>query len=151
MGQASSLSGMLQQLALSLGVAIGGYSLEIFGALADRPATDAAEFLLGVRRRRSDLGELGVVGVAAAAQRRRRDGGAHARGARSRRSQHRGAAGGLSAGAQESELFLRASARSQFVDLVELCPTVGQCEEHGLADYLAEGGRAARNSRPFEK
>jgi EmrB/QacA subfamily drug resistance transporter len=39
MGQASSLSGMLQQLALSLGVAIGGYSLEILGAIADRPST----------------------------------------------------------------------------------------------------------------
>jgi EmrB/QacA subfamily drug resistance transporter len=44
MGQASSLSGMLQQLALSLGVAIGGYSLEIFGALADRPATALPNF-----------------------------------------------------------------------------------------------------------
>ena len=44
MGQASSLSGMLQQLSLSLGVAIGGYSLEIFGALADRPATDVHNF-----------------------------------------------------------------------------------------------------------
>jgi EmrB/QacA subfamily drug resistance transporter len=44
MGQASSLSGMLQQLALSLGVAIGGYALEIFGALADRPATALPNF-----------------------------------------------------------------------------------------------------------
>jgi hypothetical protein len=44
MGQASSLSGMLQQLSLSLGVAIGGYSLEIFGALAGRPATELANF-----------------------------------------------------------------------------------------------------------
>jgi MFS family permease len=44
MGQASSLSGMLQQLALSLGVAIGGYSLEIFGAIADRPATALPNF-----------------------------------------------------------------------------------------------------------
>ena len=44
MGQASSLSGMLQQLALSLGVAIGGYSLEIFGALGDRPATALPNF-----------------------------------------------------------------------------------------------------------
>ena len=43
-GQASSLSGMLQQLALSLGVAIGGYSLEIFGVLADRPATALPNF-----------------------------------------------------------------------------------------------------------
>ena len=79
MGQASSLSGMLQQLALSLGVAIGGYSLEIFGALADRPGDGAAELLLGVRRRRVDLGELCVVGVAVAAPRRSRDGGARAR------------------------------------------------------------------------
>ena len=44
MGQASSLSGMLQQLSLSFGVAIGGYSLEIFGALADRPATALPNF-----------------------------------------------------------------------------------------------------------
>jgi EmrB/QacA subfamily drug resistance transporter len=44
MGQASSLSGMLQQLSLSLGVAIGGYSLEIFGALGGRPATDVRNF-----------------------------------------------------------------------------------------------------------
>jgi EmrB/QacA subfamily drug resistance transporter len=44
MGQASSLSGMLQQLALSLGVAIGGYALEILGAAFDRPATDASNF-----------------------------------------------------------------------------------------------------------
>jgi len=44
MGQASSLSGMLQQLALSLGVAIGGYSLEIFGAIAGRPATALPNF-----------------------------------------------------------------------------------------------------------
>jgi EmrB/QacA subfamily drug resistance transporter len=44
MGQASSLSGMLQQLSLSLGVAIGGYSLEIFGALAGRSATALPNF-----------------------------------------------------------------------------------------------------------
>jgi hypothetical protein len=44
MGQASSLSGMLQQLALSLGVAIGGYLLEIFGAVADRPSTALPNF-----------------------------------------------------------------------------------------------------------
>ena len=44
MGTASSLSGMLQQLALGSGVAIGGYALEIFGALADRPATALANF-----------------------------------------------------------------------------------------------------------
>ena len=44
MGQASSLSGMLQQLALGSGVAIGGYALEIFGAIADRPATALPNF-----------------------------------------------------------------------------------------------------------
>ena len=44
MGQASSLSGMLQQLALSLGVAIGGYLLEIVGALAGRESTDVQNF-----------------------------------------------------------------------------------------------------------
>jgi hypothetical protein len=44
MGQASSLSGMLQQLALGSGVAIGGYALEIFGVLGDRPATALPNF-----------------------------------------------------------------------------------------------------------
>jgi MFS family permease len=44
MGQASSLSGMLQQLALGLGVAIGGYALEIFGVLGSRPATALPNF-----------------------------------------------------------------------------------------------------------
>ena len=44
MGTASSLSGMLQQLALGSGVAIGGYALEIFGAIADRPATALPNF-----------------------------------------------------------------------------------------------------------
>jgi Na+/melibiose symporter-like transporter len=44
MGQASSLSGMLQQLSLSLGVAIGGYALEIFGAMAGREATALPNF-----------------------------------------------------------------------------------------------------------
>ena len=44
MGQASSLSGMMQQLALSLGVAIGGYLLELLGVLAGREATDVHNF-----------------------------------------------------------------------------------------------------------
>jgi EmrB/QacA subfamily drug resistance transporter len=44
MGHASSLSGSLQQLALSLGVAIAGYLLEIIGGVAARPATDVANF-----------------------------------------------------------------------------------------------------------
>jgi MFS family permease len=44
MGQASSLSGMLQQLALSLGVAIGGYALEIFGAITGREPTALPNF-----------------------------------------------------------------------------------------------------------
>lgn len=44
MGQASSLSGMMQQLALSLGVAIGGYSLELLGAIAGRAATALPNF-----------------------------------------------------------------------------------------------------------
>jgi hypothetical protein len=35
---------MLQQLSLSLGVAIGGYALEIVGLVADRPATDLDNF-----------------------------------------------------------------------------------------------------------
>jgi MFS family permease len=44
MGQATSLAGMMQQLSLSLGVAIGGYLLEIAGAVAHRPATDVRNF-----------------------------------------------------------------------------------------------------------
>jgi EmrB/QacA subfamily drug resistance transporter len=44
MGQASSLAGMTQQLSLSLGIAIGGYLLEIVGVLHDRPATDVRNF-----------------------------------------------------------------------------------------------------------
>ena len=44
MGQASSMAGMVQQLSLSLGVAIGGYLLEIVGALHGRPATDVQNF-----------------------------------------------------------------------------------------------------------
>jgi MFS family permease len=46
MGQASSLSGMMQQLSLSLGVAIGGYLLEIIGAIHHRPSTDVHNFYL---------------------------------------------------------------------------------------------------------
>jgi Na+/melibiose symporter-like transporter len=44
MGYASSLSGMLQQLSLSLGVAIAGYLLEIVGAVADQPPTAVTNF-----------------------------------------------------------------------------------------------------------
>jgi EmrB/QacA subfamily drug resistance transporter len=44
MGHASSLAGMLQQLSLSLGVAIGGYLLEIVGAVNHRAATDVSNF-----------------------------------------------------------------------------------------------------------
>jgi len=44
MGQASSMAGMMQQLSLSLGVAIGGYLLEIVGVLHGRPATDVGNF-----------------------------------------------------------------------------------------------------------
>jgi EmrB/QacA subfamily drug resistance transporter len=46
LGQASSLAGMMQQLALSLGVAIGGYLLEIVGAVYQRGATDVHNFYL---------------------------------------------------------------------------------------------------------
>jgi EmrB/QacA subfamily drug resistance transporter len=45
MGQASSLAGMVQQLSLSMGVAIGGYLLEVVGLLNARPATDVHNFL----------------------------------------------------------------------------------------------------------
>jgi EmrB/QacA subfamily drug resistance transporter len=44
MGQASSLAGMMQQLSLSLGIAIGGYLLQIVGAFSERPATDVQNF-----------------------------------------------------------------------------------------------------------
>ena len=46
MGQASSLAGMMQQLSLALGVAIGGYLLEILGLAMHRPATDVHNFYL---------------------------------------------------------------------------------------------------------
>ncbi|MFY2763818.1 DHA2 family efflux MFS transporter permease subunit [Arenimonas sp. MALMAid1274] len=45
MGQASSLSGMAQQFSLALGVAIGGYGLQIAGELTGRSYTDASNFL----------------------------------------------------------------------------------------------------------
>jgi len=44
MGHASSLAGMIQQLSLSLGVAIGGYLLEVVGWFAGRDATDVGNF-----------------------------------------------------------------------------------------------------------
>lgn len=44
MGQASSLSGMAQQFSLALGVAIGGYGLQIAGEITGREYTDAANF-----------------------------------------------------------------------------------------------------------
>jgi MFS family permease len=44
MGHATSLAGMMQQLSLSLGVAIGGYLLQIVGLLNDRQATDVHNF-----------------------------------------------------------------------------------------------------------
>jgi MFS family permease len=44
MGHASSLSGMLQQLSLSLGVAIAGYLLEIVGAIGHQTPTAVANF-----------------------------------------------------------------------------------------------------------
>jgi hypothetical protein len=44
MGHASSLSGMLQQLSLSLGVAIAGYLLEIVGVIGQQPPTAVANF-----------------------------------------------------------------------------------------------------------
>lgn len=44
MGQASSLSGMMQQFSLALGVAIGGYALQVAGALTGHDYADAANF-----------------------------------------------------------------------------------------------------------
>ncbi len=46
MAKASALSGMLQQLALSFGVALGGYSLEIVGLVARRPPTELGNFTI---------------------------------------------------------------------------------------------------------
>jgi MFS family permease len=46
MGQASSMAGMMQQLSLALGVAIGGYALDAAGWLRQRPATDVHNFYL---------------------------------------------------------------------------------------------------------
>jgi MFS family permease len=44
MGQASSLSGMMQQLSLALGVTIGGYALQMAADLGGRPLADPANF-----------------------------------------------------------------------------------------------------------
>lgn len=44
MGQASSLSGMMQQFSLALGVAIGGYALQVAGALTGNDYADAGNF-----------------------------------------------------------------------------------------------------------
>ncbi len=44
MSQASSLSGMMQQLSLSLGVAVAGYALQITGAFHGRAPTDVRNF-----------------------------------------------------------------------------------------------------------
>ncbi len=46
MGQASSLSGMMQQLSLTLGVAIGGFALQIAGGLSGTVATAPANFTI---------------------------------------------------------------------------------------------------------
>lgn len=44
LGQATSLAGMMQQLSLSIGVAVGGYALEIAGAVRGTDATDVHNF-----------------------------------------------------------------------------------------------------------
>ena len=44
MGQATSLSGMFQQLSLSVGVAIGGYALQLLGVARGVGATDVGNF-----------------------------------------------------------------------------------------------------------
>lgn len=46
MGQASSLAGMMQQLSLSVGVAIGGYALQLGSALSGTPETAAPNFTI---------------------------------------------------------------------------------------------------------
>lgn len=44
MGQATALAGMVQQLSLSVGVAVGGYALQLLGWMNDRSATDVDNF-----------------------------------------------------------------------------------------------------------
>ncbi len=44
MGQASSLSGMMQQLSLSLGIAIAGYALQVIGVIGGRAPTAVENF-----------------------------------------------------------------------------------------------------------
>jgi len=44
MGQASSLAGMMQQFSLAMGVAVGGYALQLAGGLTGRDYADAANF-----------------------------------------------------------------------------------------------------------
>ena len=44
MGQASSLSGMMQQFSLALGVAIGGYALQVAGSFTGQDYADPANF-----------------------------------------------------------------------------------------------------------
>jgi EmrB/QacA subfamily drug resistance transporter len=44
LGQATSLAGMMQQLSLSLGIAIAGYLLQIVGLASGRPSTDVHNF-----------------------------------------------------------------------------------------------------------
>jgi EmrB/QacA subfamily drug resistance transporter len=46
MSHASSMAGMLQQLSLSMGIAIGGYALQLAGWAQGRPATDVHNFYL---------------------------------------------------------------------------------------------------------
>ena len=46
MGQASSLAGMMQQLSLSVGVAIGGYALQLGSALSGVPETASTNFTI---------------------------------------------------------------------------------------------------------
>lgn len=44
MGQASSLAGMMQQFSLALGVAVGGYALQLAGAFSGRGYAEAGNF-----------------------------------------------------------------------------------------------------------
>ena len=44
MGQASSLAGMMQQLSLSMGVAVGGYALQLAAFATGRAETAAENF-----------------------------------------------------------------------------------------------------------
>jgi predicted MFS family arabinose efflux permease len=59
MSQASSLAAMAQQVALALGVTIGGYALSLAGLLTGRPGA-ADQLHLRLPHRGPGVGDVGV-------------------------------------------------------------------------------------------